>query len=471
MGAYGLIALGLGVVVSGGVGVMPAPMALHAEPAMQQDNALPKSDLGQPAIGAEKVLNATLMLRSADGRDRFLGSAFVYVDSHQAVTNDHVVEGEEHVIAVTQTGERIRARVKRRDGLRDLALLELERAGPSPLYPGQALRPGAAVLASGAPLEAGFSLTTGVVSALGRQVDPKQPIRYVQHSAAVNPGSSGGPLVDQGGRVIGVNSRISDGSRFFVGIAYAIPVSEVQSFVAGRGAPRLTAPGLRLRPLDPRMRKAFGFRGQGVLVDEVLAASPAEQAGLMAGDILGVFDDLIIAQPGDLAFALATSPVKPALRLWRDGTWSEITMDLSPVAGVISAGLGVIHGDQLQGDQLQVGQLQGGKSPAVKLSYHLFDLGLVAAPDGRLDEVRNQGVGFLAGLSQGDRIIAIDGIKVGEMTGDWPKTYAFDRAIVLRMGLAQGSVRHYVIDPWAKGRGLRPASGANVLDQEVVSFD
>ena len=461
MGTYGLITLGLGVVVSGGIGLMPAPAALRAEPAMPQVHGALLRDQGQPAIGAEKVLNATLMLRSADGRDRFLGSAFVYVDNRQAVTNDHVVEGEDHVIAVTQTGERIRARVKRRDALRDLALLELERVGPEPLFPGQALRPGAAVLASGAPLEAGFSLTTGVVSALGRQVDPQQPIRYVQHSAAVNPGSSGGPLVDALGQVIGVNSRISDGSRFFVGIAYAIPIAEVQSFVAGRGAPRLTAPGLRLRPLDPRMRRALGFRGQGVLVDEVLAASPADQAGLRAGDILGVFDDLIIAEPGDLAFALATSPVKPGLRLWRDGAWSEITMDLSPVAGVISAGLGTINGDQLQ----------GAKSPAVKHSYHLSDLGLVVSSDGTLDEVRNQGVGFLAGLSQGDRILAIDGIKVGEMTGDWPKTYAFDRAIVLRMGLAQGSVRHYVIDPWAKGRGLRPASGANVLDQEVVSFD
>lgn len=88
------------------------------------------------------------------------------------------------------------------------------------------------MFATGAPLEAAFTLTQGIVSALARQIDPTQPIGYLQHSAAVNPGSSGGPLVDAAGDVLGINTRISDGSRFFVGIAYAVPVADVSDFAA-----------------------------------------------------------------------------------------------------------------------------------------------------------------------------------------------------------------------------------------------
>ena len=400
---------------------------------------------------AARVLDATLMLRSADGRDRFLGSGFVFGSNVRAVTNAHVVGKAAQVVAVTQDGTRIDATVIAVDEQRDLAVLQLATPHDTVLQPASGVAVGQGVFATGAPLEAAFTLTQGIVSALARQIDPTQPVGYLQHSAAVNPGSSGGPLVDAAGDVLGINTRISDGSRFFVGIAYAVPVADVADFVAHGALPEYPPLGVQLRPLVPRIKAALGYDGTGTLVEQVQPDTPADLGGVMAGDILTMVDDHAITTPGDLAFALAQGGTHMRLTVWRGN--QALTLAISRTSA---------QSDITPATPQQVQRRD---------QYKLTDMGLALDADGTIRAVVNQGAGFFAGLTGGDRIVAINGTAIADLPDGWTRDYTFDKPVLLRISLPDGATRHYLLDPWEDGPALRLASGANVLDKEVVSFD
>ncbi|MEM6728367.1 MAG: trypsin-like peptidase domain-containing protein, partial [Pseudomonadota bacterium] len=278
---------------------------------------------------AARVISATLTLRSASGKEEFLGSGFLFGAADRAITAAHVVGRQRHILVITHDGRRVRATVIAIDEARDLALLQLEVPLGTPLEAGETPRIGEVVYAAGAPLEAGFTLTSGIVSAVGRQIDPTQPVAYLQHAAAVNPGSSGGPLVDEMGRVVGINARIADGSRYFVGIAYAVPLSDIADFAVNGPLEERAAPGMMLRPMDPRARRALGHEGPGVLVEHVDTSSPAARAGLEAGDILVSADGAPIVNPGDFAFAVARCGGKMVVVVIRGGEQLEMELDLT----------------------------------------------------------------------------------------------------------------------------------------------
>ncbi len=402
---------------------------------------------------AKRVLDATLTLQSADGRETFLGSGFVYERGDRAITNAHVVGKSRVVIAVTHHGQRVRATVVALDEVRDLAVLELETSLEHVLLPATGfLEVGQTVFAAGAPLEATFTLTIGIVSAYDRQIDPTQPVDYLQHSAPLNPGSSGGPLVNSKGMVIGVNARIADGSRFFVGIAYAVPLSDVIDLVSYGPLPVYPAPGLLLRPITEQIANALGHSGPGVLIDEVRTDTPGARAGLNPGDILIAADRHEIRNPGDFAFALA---------------------DLGAVLDVT-----IIRGGQTLVLELRreeppklVLTVDSSSAPKAHETYTLTEMGLRLDADGTIRDVYGDGAGYIAGLTKEDVIEAINGISVADMADSWLTDFTFDAPIVLRIRLAAGGTRHYVLDPWEPGNGLRLSSGANMLAREVVNFD
>ncbi|SPH27578.1 Putative serine protease HhoB [Ascidiaceihabitans donghaensis] len=401
----------------------------------------------------DRVLASTVIVRSDDGRNRFLGSGFVVRDKKTVVSNAHVIGNAGRVMLVFQDGTRMAARVMRIDKMLDLSVLETEKAtsvDPLQLDVG-AVHPGHTVYATGAPLEAGFSLTAGIVSARARQVDATQPLLYVQHSASVNPGSSGGPLLNFQGGVLGVNTRISDGSRFFVGIAYAISAADVSEFLSREPGPEILAPGMKVRPFSPRIRTALGFEGQGVLVDLVRPNSPASRAGMQAGDILTVYGATQITTPGDLAFALRKSNIDTDIEVIRENRTITLTVDRTPLPASLNA-------------------MTTNAAEAIE-TYGFADMGLTINVMGTIDAVSSNGTGFFVGLSKGDRIDAINGRGVETFGPDWPQTFQFDEPLLLRIVLPDGATQHYMLDPWDDGVGLRPSSGANVLDQEVVSFD
>ncbi|MFZ1468607.1 MAG: trypsin-like peptidase domain-containing protein [Paracoccaceae bacterium] len=428
--------------------------------------------LANPARADESVLeaamNTVLTLRSNDDKDRFLGSAFLWGDEAVvAVTNAHVVGDAEEVRLIDHAGHEQVGVVIARDPVRDVAVIAV---GPGP--DGKARRGlvpaadpaglGQEVYALGAPLGVEFTLTRGLVSTIARQVDIAVPIRMVQHDAAVNPGSSGGPLVDAEGHLVGMNSQIADGSRMFVGIAYAISVLDLDRIVAGLiDETLLPVPQLDMqaRPVDRKVGAMLAIPVHGMLIDGVGPGGLAEAAGLQAGDVIVAVDGTDLGDPGSLAFAIeAALPAGSArLTVLRDGQTQELTLAFAPADQAESGTLGI----KLR----QVDLTQ--PAPARIASYRLAALGVMLDDQGRITALTDNSPGLFAGLAKGDQIQAVNGhsIDVAAL-----QALEITSAVMLLVQAPGGMTRHIVLDPWGGTEGLRPVGGANVLDPDVIVF-
>ena len=255
------------------------------------------------------------------------GSGFVVDEAGHIVTNQHVVEGAEEISVRFADGMRREAEVVGQDPSTDVALIQVdapkEVLKPLTLGDSNSVGVGEPVIAIGNPLNVGISVTTGIVSGLGRPI--KAPNNYtindaVQTDAAINPGNSGGPLLDLRGTVIGVNAQIASESGGFEGVGFAVPINTVKSVITqlitkGKvvhgyigvsmfqlGIDELSAyAGLSERALDER----YGLPGNGAIVSEVTPDGPAEKAGIRGGDekqiegILVPIGDVITGIEGD----------------------------------------------------------------------------------------------------------------------------------------------------------------------------
>lgn len=450
-----LVRLALGVVVA--FAIARAPGA-SAEPT--RDGA-----------AFETAMDAVLVVRSDDAKDRFLGSAFLWgEDGLVAVTNAHVVAGTERVRLIDRHGEVLSGEVIARDELRDVAVISLPRDGharhglvasPEPAVLGQP------VFALGAPLGIEFTLTEGLVSAVGRQVDITRPLRLLQHDAAVNPGSSGGPLVDGDGRLLGMNSRIADGSRVFVGIAYAIAAADLERIVNGLIDETL-APfphlGLTARPVDRKVAEAMDIAPGGLLVDAVAGDGRAAAAGLNAGDVIIAAGGETITEPGAFAFAVEAAQESGAvtLEVLRGATMITLVLPLGPEPA-LSAGIGSAPDDGLRVRSLAEGDI----APVRIGSYSLATLGVALDGSGMVDEVKTHSPAIGAGLVRGDRILAVNGRP---MDADALAAVEISEPALLLVEGPGGQTRHVYLDPWTESDTARPVGGANVLDPAVSVF-
>ncbi len=411
-----------------------------------------------PARAAEMPLDramaAVLTVHTADDADRFLGSAFLWgAEAEVAITNAHVVQNASEVRLTDATGKQEIATVIARDPVRDVAVIAV-RPGRRGLSAAADLpRLGAEVWALGAPLGIAFSVTEGTISARARQVDAAAPIRMIQHDAAVNPGSSGGPLVDAAGDLVGMNSQIADGSRMFVGIAYAIPAAELGQIVQGlvdETLPPLPRLGLRARAVDRQLAEALGIAATGLLVDEVETGAAAAQAGVAPGDVLLALNGAVLNAPGDLPFALeaAQREGRADLALMRDGA-----MLLVPMAW------------EDEDHSLALRDISGA-APKRLMSYTLQGLGLSVAPDGRITAVTDNSPALFAGLAVGDQILRINGTAPDAAT-----LAALEvKGPLLFLLQGEGGTRHVILDPFSTDAAHKPLGGANVLDPAVVVF-
>ena len=229
------------------------------------------------------------------------GSGFVYDDKGHIVTNNHVVEGAETIKVSFHDGEEMVAKLVGRDPQSEIAVLKVERASYRPLLVGdsQSLKVGELVMAVGSPFGLDSSYTVGIVSATHRNdlgiVGQRGYEDFIQTDAAINPGNSGGPLVDMNGHVVGVNSAIVTGSRGNDGVGFAIPIdmaAKLADKIIARGRVERAMMGINLGPLSPGLARQFGLnpKAAGALVQDVVAGSPAANAGLKSGDIITRFD-------------------------------------------------------------------------------------------------------------------------------------------------------------------------------------
>jgi S1-C subfamily serine protease len=234
------------------------------------------------------------------------GSGFVVDEAGHIVTNQHVVEGAEEISVSFADGVRREAEVVGQDPSTDVALIQVDapRKALKPLTLGDSnsVGVGEPVIAIGNPLNVGISVTTGIVSGLGRPI--KAPNNYtindaVQTDAAINPGNSGGPLLDSRGTVIGINAQIASESGGSEGVGFAVPINTVKSVIKqlvteGKvvhgyigvsmyqfSIDELSAyAGLSERALDEQ----YGLPGNGAIVSAVTPDGPAEKAGIRGGD-------------------------------------------------------------------------------------------------------------------------------------------------------------------------------------------
>ena len=416
----------------------------------------------------DDTLAATLVLRKTGG-DGFLGSAFLWAGGTKAVTNAHVLKGADQVDVITQAGERITAQVLRRDDDRDIALLSLPRTlgpGLTPLKGQSAPKPGTWIFALGAPLETSFTVTWGIISTSERQVLPSVPLRFIQHDAAINPGSSGGPLVNGAGQLVGMNTRIADGSRYYVGISYAIPAHVISQFVNGT-LPPLPKLGIALRPVSKSISTALGMPDQGgLLLDNVAANSLAEAAGLRAGDVITTLDETPLKSAGDLAFALGQARGEAEVSVKRDDQDLTMVLALATPQGPKTASLAppLSQGDQtdpkaLAAARLAAARLAAQSQTATTGQTSLTALGITMDANGQVTELDETQAAYAGGMTLGDQILAINGAA--------PKA-DIPLPAVIRVQREDRQM-HIVIDPGTR-RFIRPLGGGNTLDPDVSLF-
>ena len=224
--------------------------------------------------------------------DDFFGSGFLWSSDGYVVTNRHVVDGAKEVLVLVKGVGWMPARIVGTDPVVDIALLKVNGTNLPALTLGspRSLRVGQWVLSAGSPYRLPRSFSIGIVSGLERcdVVNPTGYEDYIQTDAAINLGSSGGPLFDASGRVVGLNTAILSRSGGNQGIGFAVPIDVVAQVVAqlqARGTVLRTTLGLFVRPLTPR--EGLGVPGgEGLLVTRFGEESPARRAGVAVGDVI-----------------------------------------------------------------------------------------------------------------------------------------------------------------------------------------
>ncbi len=251
----------------------------------------------------------------AVGQQRAIGSGFVIDPEGYIVTNAHVVSGAQRVrvvlpppgadgslaTALSSKVTIVPARIIGQAREIDLAVLKVEgvKLAALPLAAYRDLRQGETVFAFGSPQGLRNTVTHGLVSAVARQIDPDSPLIYIQTDAPVNPGNSGGPLVNVDGEVVGMNTFILSQSGGNEGLGFAIPCATVRTVyrqLKQFGHLRRQDIGVGIQTITPVMAAALGLsKDYGVIISDVLPGSPAGDAGLRVGDVLVSID----GQPAD----------------------------------------------------------------------------------------------------------------------------------------------------------------------------
>jgi len=277
---------------------------------------------------------------------RGVGSGFIISDDGYILTNNHVVDRASDIFVTLTNGKEYKAKVVGTDPRTDVALIKVDDAGELqalPIGDSNQLKKGQWVLAIGSPFGLESTVTAGIVSAINR--DTGEYLPFIQTDVAVNPGNSGGPLLNLSGEVVGINSQIVSRSGGFMGISLAIPIDEAMRIVQQlRADGKVTRGriGVQIGQISDDVAKALGLeKAQGALVSMVEQNGPAAKAGVQSGDVITHFDGKPINQMSDLPRLVgATKPgTRTTLEVWRKGKSVKlnVTVDEMPTATDVAA--------------------------------------------------------------------------------------------------------------------------------------
>jgi serine protease Do len=266
-----------------------------------------------------------------------LGSGFVIDPAGYVVTNNHVIEGADAIEVIFPNGSKLKATLVGTDTKTDLSVLKVEPKTPLKAVKfgdSRSMRIGDWVMAVGNPFGLGGSLTVGVISARGRNINAGPYDNFIQTDAAINKGNSGGPLFNMKGEVIGINTAIISPSGGSIGIGFAVPTELAQNIVQQLiefGETRRGWLGVRVQPVTDDVAASLGMdSAKGALISGVAKGGPVENGPIQAGDVVLKFDGKDINEMRDLLRIVAESPVGKEVDVvvYRDGKEETVKVKL-----------------------------------------------------------------------------------------------------------------------------------------------
>jgi serine protease Do len=277
--------------------------------------------------------------------ERGSGSGFIISSSGEILTNSHVVDGADSVMVTLKDGRTFDGRVLGEDGLTDVAVIKIE-ANNLPVLPlgdSDTLQPGEAVIAIGNPLGLNNTVTSGILSAIGRSSSDigasDKRVDYLQTDAAINPGNSGGPLLNFRGEVIGMNTAIIRGAQ---GLGFAIPINTVKRIsqeLIAKGRVDHPYLGIQMVTLTPQIKASINLdprnglnlrADQGVLLVDIVPRSPASVGGLRSGDLIQSINNQPVTKIEEVQNLVQNSRIGIPLAIQVERNGQLIVIEVSP---------------------------------------------------------------------------------------------------------------------------------------------
>jgi serine protease Do len=338
-----------------------------------------------------------------------VGSGFIVSSDGIILTNAHVVRGASEVTVKLTDRREFAAKVLGFDTKTDVAVIKIDAKNlPTlPLGNDRTLAVGSWVLAIGSPFGFENSVTAGVVSAKGRALPGDGAVPFIQTDVAVNPGNSGGPLLNTRGEVIGINSQIYSSTGGYQGVSFAIPIDvalRVKDQIVKTGHVEHARLGVSIQEVNQTLADSFKLdRPEGALVSSVEPGSPADRAGLKAGDVVRGVDGQPIVAASDLSAAIsADAPGQVVdLQVWHSGSREELKATLG---NADAKALKVADRDAVPAGQGRLGLALRPLQPEERQAAGVRAGGLL------VEDAR--GPAAQAGVEAGDVLLAINGTTV-----------------------------------------------------------
>ncbi len=375
---------------------------------------------------------------------RGVGSGFILTTDGFVMTNAHVVDGADEVIVTLTDKREFKARIVGADKRTDVAVVKIEATGLPAVKVGDVsrLKVGEWVMAIGSPFGLENSVTAGIVSA--KQRDTGDYLPFIQTDVAINPGNSGGPLINMRGEVVGINSQIYSRSGGFMGISFAIPMDEaIRVSEQLRSSGRVTRGriGVQIGAVTKDVAESIGLgKAQGALVTGVESGSPADKAGIEAGDIITRFEGKPIEKVADLPRLVGnTKPgTKSAVTVFRRGSARDLSITIA----------------EIEPDKPAAKAVEREEKPKASAAAQQLGLSVTELTDAQKKELKIKGgvvVGSAtdaaarAGLREGDVILSVANTEIAGLKDFETAVAKADKSKALSVLYRRGEWAQYAV--------------------------
>jgi serine protease Do len=372
---------------------------------------------------------------------RGIGSGFILSADGFVLTNAHVVEGADEVTVTLTDKREFKAKIIGSDKRTDVAVVKIEATGLPYVKVGDVnkLKVGEWVIAIGSPLGLENTVTAGIVSAKAR--DTGDYLKLIQTDVAINPGNSGGPLINMRGEVVGINSQLVSYSGGFEGISFAIPIDEairVSDQLRATGRVVRGRIGVQIGSVSKEVAESLGLgKPVGALVESVQTGTPAEKAGIEAGDIITKVNGTVVEEPGDLPRIVGA--IKP-------GSKVDVEVFRNHQTKTVSVGVIEFEADKKAGAE---GESEAASAPKSALGLKVVDLSDAEKADlrvkGGVKVEAVEGAAARAGLQKDDVILSVAGTDITSAKQFSTLVSKLDKTKQVNMLVRRGDIARYLL--------------------------